>query len=95
MTEKLTKVEERWRRIVRRLWGSDATGWTYPSDRITTADFAILERRVKAFHVERDEYGCVRLTNLGREAIGLERIDMEPDRPAGLSALAEQEKADA
>lgn len=65
---KLTKVEQRWRWLANRLW-NHSSGWTGMSDRVTKADRAIIERKIAAGHVERDEYGLIRITPAGRAAI--------------------------
>lgn len=65
---KLTKVEQRWRWLADRLW-HHSSGWTGLSDRVTKADRAIIERKIAAGQVERDAYGMIRLTDLGRAAI--------------------------
>ena len=65
----LTKVEQRWHWLADRIWYGTFTGWTSLSDRVTKADRALVERKVKCGHVETSEYGMYRLTPAGRAAL--------------------------
>lgn len=65
---KLTKADEHWRWLAGRIWHGTLTGWTPLSDRVTKADRAIVERKIKAGEVEVDE-GMYRLTDAGRAAL--------------------------
>lgn len=69
MGERTTKTEQRWHWLAGRIWHGTFTGWAQLSDRVTKADREIIARKVKAGHVERDDYGLYRLTEVGAEAL--------------------------
>lgn len=64
----MTKVEQRWRWIANRVWGN-SPGWAARVNVTAKGDIAIFDRRLKAGHVERNDFGLYRLTEAGRRAL--------------------------
>ncbi|PZR89770.1 MAG: hypothetical protein DI537_20415 [Stutzerimonas stutzeri] len=72
MAEKLTKAEQRWRWLARRVWGGTYTGWS-SGPGMGKGDRTIFARKKKAGHIEESEWGQFRLTDAGRQALQGER----------------------
>jgi hypothetical protein len=64
----MNPADKRWLWLADRIWKGTLTGWASP---ILTnkADIALLEKKLRIGHVEKDEYGMYRPTDAGLSAI--------------------------
>lgn len=74
----MKKADKRWLWLADRIWKGTLTGWASP---ILTAksDAALVDSKIKHGHVEKDEYGLVRMTEHGVSAIRALKVEGETE----------------